>query len=217
MECGKLTAKLRDAIPVCFIESGKEVKRYKNIEIPDEIKRLPFADFKFDVPANGAITFKVMFEPGILPTEWPEPRQRKSRNVTVPKKAEIVKAIAESVNRAADQGEPVEEFLEAARQGAKVVAEISETGRSSHEIVLTAVDAKSTPMTMELAFNRTGDGRRALVAAVSAILGEPAIYQHAPSYAFAIGDYMVDRNGTLTGPHNDALVTALHAKNFIAE
>lgn len=71
MECGKLTAKLRDAVPVCFIENGKEIKRYKNIEIPDEIKVLPFADFKFDVPMSGAITFKIMFEAGILPTEWP--------------------------------------------------------------------------------------------------------------------------------------------------
>ena len=42
MECGKLTAKLRDAVPVCFIENGKEVKRFKNIEIPDEIKKLPY-------------------------------------------------------------------------------------------------------------------------------------------------------------------------------
>ena len=40
MECGKLTAKLRDAVLVCFIENGKEVKRFKNIEIPDEIKKL---------------------------------------------------------------------------------------------------------------------------------------------------------------------------------
>ena len=31
MECGKLTAKLRDAVPVCFMVDGKEVKRYKNI------------------------------------------------------------------------------------------------------------------------------------------------------------------------------------------
>ena len=30
MECGKLTAKLRDAVPVCFIVDGKEVKRYRN-------------------------------------------------------------------------------------------------------------------------------------------------------------------------------------------
>ena len=41
MECGKLTAKLRDAVPVCVIEDGKEVTRFKNIEIPDEIKTLP--------------------------------------------------------------------------------------------------------------------------------------------------------------------------------
>jgi hypothetical protein len=36
MEMGKLTAKLRDAVPVCFLVEGKEIKRYKNIEIPDE-------------------------------------------------------------------------------------------------------------------------------------------------------------------------------------
>ena len=55
MECGKLTAKLRDAVPVCFIEDGKEVKRFKNIEIPDEIKKLPYQDFEFSVPVTGAI------------------------------------------------------------------------------------------------------------------------------------------------------------------
>ena len=66
MECGKLTAKLRDAVPVCFIVNGMEVKRFKNIEIPDEIKKLPFTAFKFDVPLNGAITFKIMFEAGVL-------------------------------------------------------------------------------------------------------------------------------------------------------
>ena len=79
MECGKLTAKLRDAVPVCFIEDGKEVKRFKNIEIPDEIKKLPYQSFEFSVPVTGAITFKIMFEPGTLPETWPEPRQRKSR------------------------------------------------------------------------------------------------------------------------------------------
>ena len=79
MECGKLTAKLRDAVPVCFIVDGKEVKRYKNIEIPDEVKKLPFKAFDFNVPLTGAITFKISFEPGVLPEVWPEKRQRKSR------------------------------------------------------------------------------------------------------------------------------------------
>ena len=47
MKCGKLTAKLRDAVPVCFIEEGKEIKRIKNIEIPDAIKELeyPYTDY----------------------------------------------------------------------------------------------------------------------------------------------------------------------------
>ena len=79
MECGKLTAKLRDAVPVCFIEEGKEIKRVKNIEIPDAIKELEYKEFKFDVPMSGAITFKIYFEPGTLPETWPEPRQRKTR------------------------------------------------------------------------------------------------------------------------------------------
>ena len=55
MKCGKLTAKLRDAVPVRFYENGKEIKRYKNIEIPDAIKELEYRDFRFDVPASGPI------------------------------------------------------------------------------------------------------------------------------------------------------------------
>ena len=39
MKCGKLTAKLRDAVPICLMVDGKEVKRYKNIEIPEEIQK----------------------------------------------------------------------------------------------------------------------------------------------------------------------------------
>jgi len=78
MKCGKLTAKLRDAVPVRFYENGREVKRYKNIEIPDAVKELEFQDFKFDVPLNGAITFKIFFEQGILPEVWPEARQRRT-------------------------------------------------------------------------------------------------------------------------------------------
>ena len=64
MKCGKLTAKLRDAVPVCFIEEGKEIKRVKNIEIPDAIKELEYKGFKFDVPMSGAITFKILLRAG---------------------------------------------------------------------------------------------------------------------------------------------------------
>ena len=88
MKCGKLTAKLRDAVPVRFYEEGKEIKRYKNIEIPDAIKELEFQDFKFDVPLSGAITFRIFFAPGILPEVWPEPRQRRTRAQIAAEKAQ---------------------------------------------------------------------------------------------------------------------------------
>ena len=55
MKAGKITAKLRDAVPVCFMVEGKEVKRYKNIELPDELKELEIKDFKFHVPQDEKI------------------------------------------------------------------------------------------------------------------------------------------------------------------
>ena len=87
MEMGKLTAKLRDAVPVCLLVEGKEIKRYKNIEIPDEIKKLEYQDFKFDVPLSGGITFKIMFGPGVLPQEFPQTRERRTRKM-VPQETE---------------------------------------------------------------------------------------------------------------------------------
>ena len=80
MEMGKLTAKLRDAVPVCFMVDGVEVKRYKNIEIPDDLKKLEYTDFKLDVPVNGNITFQISFAPGVLPMEFPKERERRTRN-----------------------------------------------------------------------------------------------------------------------------------------
>ena len=35
MKTGRITAKLRDTVPVCLMVEGKEVKRYKNIELPE--------------------------------------------------------------------------------------------------------------------------------------------------------------------------------------
>lgn len=162
MECGKLTAKLRDAVPVCFIVNGMEVKRLKNIEIPDEIKKLPFTAFKFDVPQHGAITFKIMFEAGVLPDEWPESRQRKKRST----KPEIL---------------PPE-----------------------------AVE----PETMEIALNLTGDRRKELVQAIGSYYGITPAYQNAPTFAYRIGEYEVDKNGTLRGPNDHSLTKWLWDEGF---
>ena len=226
MECGKLTAKLRDAVPVCFMVDGKEVKRYKNIEIPDEIKKLPFKAFDFNVPLTGAITFKISFEPGVLPEVWPEKRQRKSR-AAKEAKAEIPANVTDALQHALEQaeadGQPMQEVAEAAANGAEVRAEVN-----GPEIIITAEDVEEAAEsaepeevpqehTMALHYHVTGEQRKALVTAVSAFLDAPAVYQNAPTFAYAIGEYSVDKEGTLTGPASEALVAALQAKGFMAE
>ena len=211
MECGKLTAKLRDAVPVCFIESGKEVKRFKNIEIPDEIKKLPYQDFEFSVPVTGAITFKIMFEEGVLPKVWPEARTRKTRKGRSEEKPEpesITAGLQAALNQAEAEGQPVAEIAKAVEQGAEITAELN-----GQELTITAHE----PDNMEAAFNVTGERRKALVEAIKAFVDAPAVYQNAPSFAYVIGDYTVSKAGTVFGPINEALMAALNAKGFIAE
>ena len=177
MECGKLTAKLRDAVPVCFIVDGKEVKRYKNIEIPDEIKKLPFKAFDFNVPLTGAITFKISFEPGILPEVWPEKRQRKHRaekaaEVEIP--LNVTEAIQHALEQAEADGQPVQEVAEAAANGTEVQAEIN-----GAEIIIMAEDGEEAVESAEpeeaqqeypmaLYYHVTGEQRKALVTALQA-------------------------------------------------
>ena len=160
MEMGKLTAKLRDAVPVCILVEGKEIKRYKNIEIPDELKKLEYKDFKFDVPLSGAITFKIMFEPSILPEEWPQSRERKKRKPlpqepavqetvvemeAAPQEAQPVVALSEGTMEALAQafedaqaaGEPVDAIAEAVADGEAIKAEIIGDETSGRVLVIT--------------------------------------------------------------------------------
>ena len=73
---------------------------------------------------------------------------------------------------------------------------------------------------MSLSYNLTGAGRKALVQAISDILGQPAVYQGAPTFAYAIGTYIVDKNGTLTYPADTnskkvrSLVTSLFERGY---
>ena len=206
MECGKLTAKLRDAVTVCFMVEGKEIKRFKNIEIPDEIKQLPFIDFKFDVPLNGAITFKIMFEAGVLPEEWPEPRQRKTRGskaVSLPNNIppETAAMMAASVR------------LGGYADAETVAALAAETTTEADD----PEEPNEEPVPDKIPFNITGDRRKALVEAIANYTGEKAVYQNAPSFAYHIGAYAVDKIGTLTGPIDHAIINWLANEGFIAE
>ena len=191
MKCGKLTAKLRDAVPVRFYENGKEIKRYKNIEIPDAIKELEFRDFRFDVPASGPITFKIFFAPGTLPEIWPEARQRKTR---------------------AKSDESIQEAAPATTDSTEITAEATEAEDDSHEEIIPAEDKateEATPESMEIHFDVPGSARKALASAIGEHIGKYPSYKAAPSFAYTIGDYTLDRSGKLTGPHNPRLLESL--------
>lgn len=83
MKAGKITAKLRDAVPVCFMVDGKEVKRYRNIELPDELKELEIKDFKFYIPQDEKIVFHLICDKGVLPEVFPMERQKTTRAAKV--------------------------------------------------------------------------------------------------------------------------------------
>ena len=205
MKCGKLTAKLRDAVQVRFYENGREIKRYKNIEIPDAIKELEFTGFKFDVPDNGPITFKIFFKPGTLPETWPEARQRKTRT---PKGIEATansmgEVMAEDTSQGAaeipqDTTEPqAEEIPQDATEDAPDAASEDE------------IEDEPLPETMTVHYNVEGSARKALAHAIGDYTGKYAVYQAAPTFAYTIGEYTLNRHGVLTGPHSAYLLGCL--------
>jgi hypothetical protein len=69
---------------------------------------------------------------------------------------------------------------------------------------------------MTLTFNLQGAERKPLVAAISEILETKAEYLRTPTYAFQVGGYHIDRNGTVTGEDNFDLATALRNRGFTA-
>ncbi|SDN78231.1 virulence protein [Acetanaerobacterium elongatum] len=70
---------------------------------------------------------------------------------------------------------------------------------------------------MKLNYNVTGSKRKELVEAISMALGIPTKYLGAPSFAYEIGGYHIDKDGTLTGPDNLELEDALHQHGFDAD
>lgn len=55
---------------------------------------------------------------------------------------------------------------------------------------------------MRIHYNVTGADRKALVRAMVELLGEPPVYQGAPSFAYAVGGYLVSKDGMVSFPEN---------------
>ena len=204
MKPGKITAKLRDAVPVCLMVNGEEVKRYKNIELPDALKEVEMTDFHVNVHMDGKITFEIHYEEGALPEIFPEARTRVSRAAKAAAKA----AAQESTEvMAVETAEPeIEAALEESPQ--EIETPVKNPGEPTAE--------ESSPGGIEAAYNVTGVRRKELVAAVGGFIGAKPEYLRAPTYAFAVGSYNIDKEGTLTGPENPALIESLKEQGFIA-
>ena len=197
MKTGKITAKLRDAVPVCLMVNGEEVKRYKNIELPDELKETEMTDFHFNVHMDGKITFEIHYEEGALPEVFPEARTRVSRAAKAAAKA----AAQESTEVMAVEAAEPEESPQTDVIPAEDLGETTTVGNETEGI--------------EAVYNVTGVRRKELVAAVGDFIGAKPEYLRAPTYAFAVGSYNIDREGTLTGPENPALIESLKEQGFI--
>ena len=184
MKTGKITAKLRDAVPVCLMVNGEEVKRYKNIELPDELKEVEMTDFHFNVHMDGKITFEIHYEEGTLPEVFPEARTRVSRAAKAAAKA----AAQESTEvMAVEAAEPeIEASPEDSPQDGEIPAE--DPSEPTAE--------ESEPEGIEAAYNVTGVRRKELVTAVGDFIGAMPEYLRAPTYAFAVGSYNIDKEGT---------------------
>lgn len=221
MKTGKITAKLRDAVPVCLMVNGEEVKRYKNIELPDMLKEVELTDFHFNVHMDGKITFEIHYEPGVLPEVFPEARARVTR---------AAKAAAKAASKAEQEIEAPEipadtpaheETALALIPEALVFAapanteEITAEAETAEEPV-TMEEPSEEPATMEILYNVTGPRRKELAAAVGDFIGAKPKYMKAPTYAFTVEGYTIGRDGTLTGAENKALIEALAAQGFTA-
>lgn len=69
----------------------------------------------------------------------------------------------------------------------------------------------------EFKFNVTGADRKQLAGTISEILHTPIKYLGAPSFSYTIGDYTIDKNGTVSGEFNLKIFTTLKQKGFTYE
>lgn len=232
MKTGKITAKLRDAVPVCLMVEGKEVKRYKNIDLPDMLKEVEMLDFHFNVPADGKITFEINYTLSVLPKIFPEPRAKMTRAEKAAAKA-ATKAATEQESTpegtdtvsAPESPQEVTALVEVKPFDIKALIASSTTGEATTETEpvteetaeqITEEFNTKEPGGMEIHYNVTGPRRKELAAAVGNFIGMAPVYMKAPTYGFAVGNYIIDRNGTLTGEENKELVDALTAQDFTA-
>ena len=68
----------------------------------------------------------------------------------------------------------------------------------------------------EYQFGVTGQDRKNLVAAISEFLNIPSKYLGAPGFKYQVGDYIIDRHGTVIGKYDEGLFVQLVERGFVS-
>ncbi len=155
----------------------RQAANSKNIKIrkADSIKEVELLDFHFNIPADGKITFEIHYASGVLPETFPEPRAKVTRAEKAAAKAQKKAAQEEAAYTPA----PEETELAIIPEGPQIM--------------------KTAELEENTAEPETAEDTPEQAAAVGDSIGTIPVYQKAPTYAFAIGSYIIDRNGTLSG------------------
>lgn len=169
---------------------------------------------------------EIHYASGVLPETFPKPRAKVTRaekaaakaqkaamqedadEAPAPKKAELAIIQKEPPIMKAAEPEEATAEPETAEDTTEQAAESPEPAEEA--------EANKEASTMEISYNITGPRRKELATAVGDFIGTAPVYQKAPTYAFAIGSYIIDRNGKLSGEKNEELAEALAAQGFTA-
>lgn len=147
---------------------------------------------------DGKVTFRLYFDNGVLPAEFPPAREKMTR---------VEKAAAK-----ATQPEVVD-TVDLAEAAADTI-----TAETGSEVMIEPTDAPEAHAIPEYRFNVTGARRKELAEKLAAALNdEKPKYLGAPSFAFAIGTNILDKKGTLTGEISPELLAALAEQGFTPE
>ena len=149
-------------------------------------------------------TGKIHYEEDVLPEVFPEARTRVSR-------------AAKAAAKAAMQQPAEDEAAEAIEASAVDEPEDNQpTDEPQAENPSEPTTEETEAEGIEAAYNVTGIRRKELAGAVGDFIGAKPEYLRAPTYGFAVGSYNVDKEGTLTGQENPALLENLKEQGFVA-
>lgn len=157
-------------------------KRYKNIELADELKKVEMINFHFNVHIDENITFEIHYKEDVLLEVFPEARTRVSRAVRAAAKSSMKQPAEDEATEAMEPETEVKDETEDSHP-----ADISQI-----EVTDEATSENSKPKGLEAAYNVTGIRRKELMAAISNFTGADPAYLRTPIYAFAVGNYNIE-------------------------